>query len=173
MARRLRLARLFSACAFSLGFSAAAAHAQGVVKNTYGDWQQRCETPPGAKSEQCALVQNVMAEDRPNLTLLVIALKTADGKSRLLRMVAPLGILIPSGVGLRIDQADIGRAPYVRCLTTGCIAEAVLDDTLLNQLKGGQTATFIVFQTPEEGVGIPVSLNGFGTGFDALPAPTP
>ena len=149
--------------------AAGAASAQGVVKNTFGDWQMRCETPPGAKSEQCALVQNVMAEDRPNLTLLVIALKTADGKSRLLRMVAPLGILIPAGIGLRIDQADIGRAGYVRCLTTGCIAEAVLDDTLLNQLKGGQTATFIVFQTPEEGVGIPVSLKGFGPGFDGLP----
>jgi len=145
------------------------ARAQGIVKNSYGEWQMRCETPPGAKNERCALVQNVMAEDRPNLTLLVIALKTADGKSRLLRMVAPLGILIPAGVGLKIDQNDIGRAGYVRCLTTGCIAEAVLDDTLLNQLKGGQTATFIVFQTPEEGVGIPVSLYGFGTGFDSLP----
>jgi invasion protein IalB len=155
--------------AAALTAAAGAAGAQGVVKNTFGDWQMRCETPPGAKSEQCALVQNVMAEDRPNLTLLVIALKTADGKSRLLRMVAPLGILIPAGIGLRIDQADIGRAGYVRCLTTGCIAEAVLDDTLLNQLKGGQTATFIVFQTPEEGVGVPVSLNGFGAGFDGLP----
>jgi invasion protein IalB len=168
---RSRLFRGAAAAALvlaALGFSGAAP-AQGVVKNTYGDWQMRCETPPGAKNEQCALVQNVMAEDRPNLTLLVIALKTADGKSRLLRMVAPLGILVPAGVGLRIDQNDIGRAGYVRCLTTGCIAEAVLDDTLLNQLRSGQTATFIVFQTPEEGVGIPVSLKGFGAGFDALP----
>src|SRR5215210_8134028 len=155
-----------AALAAVLMAAAGAASAQGVVKNTFGDWQMRCETPPGAKNEQCALVQNVMAEDRPNLTLLIIALKTADGKSRLLRMVAPLGILIPAGVGLRIDQNDIGRAGYVRCLTTGCIAEAVLDDTLLNQLKGGQTATFIVFQTPEEGVGVPVSLSGFGAGFD-------
>jgi invasion protein IalB len=157
------------ALAAALLTASSGAIAQGVVRSTHGDWQMRCETPPGAKSEQCALVQNVMAEDRPNLTLLVIALKTADGKSRLLRMVAPLGILIPAGIGLRIDDKDIGRAGYVRCLTTGCIAEAVLDDTLLNQLKGGQTATFIVFQTPEEGVGIPVSLNGFGTGFDSLP----
>jgi invasion protein IalB len=153
----------------ALALGAPHAFAQGVVKNTFGEWQMRCETPPGAKNEQCALVQNVMAEDRPNLTLLVIALKTADGKARLLRMVAPLGILIPAGVGLKIDQNDIGRAGYVRCLTTGCIAEAVLDDTLLNQLKGGQNATFIVFQTPEEGVGIPVSLTGFGAGFDSLP----
>ena len=164
-----RLRPLHVALAAALLTASSAAMAQGVVRSTHGDWQMRCETPPGAKSEQCALVQNVMAEDRPNLTLLVIALKTADGKSRLLRMVAPLGILIPAGIGLRIDDKDIGRAGYVRCLTTGCIAEAVLDDTLLGQLKGGQTATFIVFQTPEEGVGIPVSLNGFGTGFDSLP----
>jgi invasion protein IalB len=166
---RWRWIRAAAAAALATALTAGAAAAQGVVRNTFGDWQMRCETPPGAKSEQCALVQNVMAEDRPNLTLLVIALKTADGKSRLLRMVAPLGILIPAGIGLRIDQNDIGRAGYVRCLTTGCIAEAVLDDTLLNQLRGGQTATFIVFQTPEEGVGVPVSLNGFGAGFDGLP----
>src|SRR3954462_8615183 len=144
-------------------------HAQGVVRNTFGDWQLRCETPAGAKAEQCALVQNVAAEDRPNVTLLVIVLKTADGKSRLLRVVAPLGVLLPAGLGLKIDQADVGRAGFVRCLTTGCVAEVVMEDTLVGQLKGGKTATFIVFQTPEEGIGIPVSLAGFGSGFEKLP----
>jgi len=156
-----------------LGFGipgwASVGHAQGVVRNTFGDWQLRCETPAGAKVEQCALVQNVAAEDRPNVTLLVIVLKTADGKSRLLRVVAPLGVLLPAGLGLKIDQADVGRAGFVRCLTTGCVAEVVMEDTLIDQLKKGQTATFIVFQTPEEGVGIPVSLNGFGPGFESLP----
>ena len=85
--------------------------AQGVVKNTFGDWQMRCETPAGAKAEQCALVQNVAAEDRPNMTLLVIVLKTADQKSRLLRVVAPLGVLLPSGLGLKIDDRRISAAP--------------------------------------------------------------
>ncbi|NIX76705.1 invasion associated locus B family protein [Microvirga terricola] len=145
------------------------ANAQGMVKSTYGDWQMRCETPAGATAEQCALVQNVVAEDRPNVTLVIIVLKTADSKSKLLRIVAPLGILLPSGLGLKIDQTDIGRAGFVRCLSTGCVAEVVMEDSLISQLKSGQAATFIVFQTPEEGIGIPVSLNGFGAGFDALP----
>jgi len=152
-----------------LGLLGPGAQAQGVVKNTFGDWQMRCETPAGAKAEQCALVQNVAAEDRPNVTLIIIVLKTADAKSRLLRVVAPLGVLLPSGLGLRIDQADIGRAGFVRCLTTGCVAEVVMEESLVEQLKKGQTATFIVFQTPEEGIGIPVSLNGFAPAFDALP----
>ncbi len=143
--------------------------AQGAVRATHGDWQVRCDTPPGSRSDQCALVQNVAAEDRPNVALTVIALKTADGKARLLRVLAPLGVLLPSGLGLKIDTADIGRAGFVRCLPSGCVAEVVMDDNLLNQLSTGQTATFIIFQTPEEGIGVPVSLNGFKPGFEALP----
>jgi invasion protein IalB len=161
------------AAALSLGLAMLStteiAQAQGVVRNTFGDWQMRCETPAGAKTEQCAIVQNVAAEDRPNVTLVVIVLKTADGKSRLLRVIAPLGVLLPSGLGLKIDQADIGRAGFVRCLASGCVAEVVMEDALIDQMKKGQSATFIVFQTPEEGIGIPVSLNGFGPGFDSLP----
>ncbi len=83
-------------------------------------------------------------------------------------MVAPLGILLPSGLGLKIDQNDVGRTAFVRCLSTGCVAEVVMDDKLIGQLKAGQQATFIVFQTPEEGVGIPLSLKGFGPGVDSL-----
>jgi len=143
--------------------------AQGLVKAKYGDWQLRCETPPGAAHEQCALLQSVAAEDKPNINLVVIVLKTADGKNRLLRVIAPLGILLPSGLGLKVDDVDIGRAGFVRCLPSGCVAEVVMEEKLIDQLKNGKNATFIIFQTPEEGVGIPLALEGFKTGFDALP----
>jgi invasion protein IalB len=145
------------------------AFAQGAVKSSHGDWQIRCDTPPGAKTEQCALIQNVTAEDRPNVGLSVIVLKTADKKQRILRVLAPLGVLLPSGLGLKVDQTDVGRTPFVRCLPNGCVAEVVMDDKLMDQLKTGTNATFIVFQTPEEGIGIPIALKGFGEGFDKLP----
>jgi invasion protein IalB len=155
--------------AAALGGAAGPARAQGVPKGKYGDWEMRCETPPGAPREQCALIQRIEDKDRPNVNLVVIVLKTADGKSRLLRVVAPLGVLLPSGLGLKIDQADVGRAGFVRCLPTGCVAEVMMEDKLIEQLKGGSTATFIIFQTPEEGIGIPLTLTGFKDGFDKLP----
>jgi invasion protein IalB len=151
---------------FALGTPALA---QGVVKSKHGDWELRCETPPGASREQCALLQSVAAEDKPNVNLVVIVLKTADGKSRLLRVVAPLGVLLPNGLGLKIDQADIGRAGFVRCLPTGCVAEVVMEDKLIDQMRTGTTATFIIYQTPEEGIGIPLNLAGFKDGFEKLP----
>lgn len=144
-------------------------HAQGAVKSVHKDWQIRCDTPPGAKSEQCALIQSVTAEDRANVGLTVIVLKTADQKSRLMRVVAPLGVLLPSGLGLKIDDANIGRAGFVRCLPNGCIAEVVMDDALIGKLRTGKAATFIIFQTPEEGIGFPMSLAGFAEGYEKLP----
>src|SRR5208283_2161250 len=51
------------------------AAAQGAVRSVHGDWQIRCDTPPGAQGEQCALMQSVTAEDRPNVGLTVIVLK--------------------------------------------------------------------------------------------------
>ena len=54
------------------------AKSEGAVKDKHGNWETRCETPPGAASEQCAIVQSVADEERPNITLVVIALKTAD-----------------------------------------------------------------------------------------------
>ena len=54
-----------TALAAHFAFASAPAQAQGAVRSVHGDWQIRCDTPPGAQSEQCALMQSVTAEDRP------------------------------------------------------------------------------------------------------------
>lgn len=143
--------------------------AQGEVKENHGSWEIRCETPAGAKKEQCAMTQFVVAENRPNVGLTLIVLRTADKQSHVLRVLAPLGVLLPSGLGLRIDGENLGNVSFVRCLPDGgCVAEIVMDDNLINKLKAGSLATFVIFQTPEEGIGIPIELKGFTAGFEAL-----
>lgn len=142
---------------------------KGTLRSKHGEWSILCDIPAGAKNEQCALIQNVVAADRPEVGLSVVALKTADNKARILRVLAPLGVLLPNGLGLNVDGKDIGRAYFVRCFEDGCYAEVILDDALMKTFRAGKSATFIVFQTPEEGIGIPVDLKGFSEGFDALP----
>ncbi|ODT69088.1 MAG: Invasion associated locus B [Pelagibacterium sp. SCN 63-23] len=161
--------RIFVLGAALAGLAAAPALAQGTIRAEYGDWQMSCDTPPGASFEQCAIIQNVLAEDQPNVGLSVIVLRTADREARLLRVLAPLGVLLPNGLGLNVDGTDMGRVAFVRCLPNGCVAEVELDDEIIKVLSEGSSAIFVVFKTPEEGVGIPVSLEGFSEGFAALP----
>jgi invasion protein IalB len=79
-----------------------------------------------------------------------------------------MGVMLPSGLGLKIDEVDVGRVGFVRCLPNGCVAEVVMDDNLLEKLRGGQTATFIIFLAAEEGIGFPINLKGFAEGVDSL-----
>jgi len=165
----LRKFWIFLAIASFIATNVNHAFAQGAVKSSHGAWSMVCDVPAGASSEQCALMQNVVAQDRPEVGLSVVVLRTADRESEIMRVLAPLGVLLPNGLGLNVDGEDIGRAYFVRCFQDGCYAEVILQGELLETLKKGNTATFIVFQTPEEGIGIPVDLTGFSDGYDSIP----
>ena len=132
-----------------------AAFAQGAVKSVHGDWQIRCETPPGAQSEQCALFQSVVAEDRTNVGITVLVLKTADQKSRLMRVQVAARRAAARRPRAQDRPGRCRPRRLVRCLPRGCYAEVVMDDALIGKMKTGQTATFFIFQTPEEGIGFP------------------
>ena len=140
----------------------------GDVIAQHGDWQVVCKPPPpGSKNKVCALVQSVTAEDRNNVGLTVYFQKFSNG-TRVLRVFAPLGILLPPGLGLKIDGKDVGNAPFLRCHTFACYAQVVVKDNLTEQLSTGKTAIFVIFQTEEAGIGIPISLAGFAKGLAML-----
>ena len=161
------------ACVAAL--SLPSAHAQffgdvgGEVRGEYGAWKLRCDTIPGARDEQCAITQYVTAADRENVGLSVVFLRTADKQAELLRVLAPLGVYLTTGLGLRIDSEEIGQVAFQRCLPNGCFVEVSLDETLLAKFRAGSEALFIINEIPTEGIGIPISLEGFSAGFDALP----
>jgi invasion protein IalB len=163
------IAKLAAVIALFAAALPAGAQQNGTVKSTHGSWSIICDTPPGSSVEQCIMMQNVVAEDRADLGLSVVILRTADRKAEIMRVLAPLGVLLPTGLGLYVDKKDNGRAYFKQCFADGCYAEVILEKPLVDTLRTGKEATFIVFATPEEGIGIPVDLAGFGEAFDALP----
>lgn len=168
--------------ALLLAVSASGASAQGTLKEKYGDWQHRCDKTSASAEEQCILIQNVLDQSDLNLAVVILRVEdpaaTAEARRRdpaaqpvrrpVLRVIAPLGILLPRGLGLKIDEREIGSTGFVRCLESGCVAEVDMDATLIEAFRKGKTALFAVFLTPEEGRGLPVTLAGFDQGFAQL-----
>jgi invasion protein IalB len=174
--------------ALGAGIAASPSAAQGIVRGNFSDWELRCEQQQG-RDEQCILYQNVADERDSNINVVVVVLRVAEGQGAdgkpavrkpVLRVIAPLGVLLPRGLGLRIESAtekdkdgkpvvkDIGSTGFVKCVPSGCVAEVEIDDRLQNELKNGQTATFIIFDKPNEGRGLPLTLVGFERGLQAL-----
>ncbi|MEN3147013.1 invasion associated locus B family protein [Neorhizobium sp. IRAMC:178] len=142
----------------------------GNVRENHGAWSIICDRPAGASADQCALMQNVIAEDRPEVGLSVVVLKTADRKARILRILAPLGVLLKDGMELYVDNNNIGRAYFTRCFSEGCYVEVEIDEELMRILRAGKAAVFALRESADQDrVGIPIELTGFGPGYDALP----
>lgn len=142
----------------------------GSVRSNHGAWAVICDQPAGAATEQCALMQNVIADDRPEVGLSVVILKTADRKARILRILAPLGVLLKDGMELFVDGNNIGRAYFTRCFSEGCYVEVEIDDELMKILRAGKAAVFALRESADQDrVGIPIELAGFGEGYDQLP----
>lgn len=153
--------------AILLGF-AGTASAQGVVRSSHGDWQMRCDDTQGPGVDICALMQSVTAKDNKNIGITIIIQKHKGGKV-LLRAQTPLGVLLPGGLGLQVDGKDLGRTIFLRCLPSGCLAEVPLDKKVLSNFRAGAKATFVIFESPKKGIGLPVSLKGFTAGYESLP----
>ena len=142
----------------------------GTIRSNHGAWSVICDTPAGASAEQCALMQNVIAEDRPEVGLSVVVLKTADCKAKILRILAPLGVLLKDGMELYVDGNNIGRAYFTRCFSEGCYVEVEIDEELMKILRAGKNAVFALRESADQDrVGIPIELAGFGEGYDKLP----
>ncbi len=138
-----------------------------VVKAQYGFWKHECTRPPGAKNELCAITQDV-TDERNNDIGVSVHVQILPGGQRILRVIAPLGVLLTHNLAVKIDGDYLGEAPFSRCYVLGCQAQIEIDDKLGPRLANGKTVLLVIHRTQEEGIGIPISLNGFGQAMAAL-----
>lgn len=138
-----------------------------TVKAQFGDWKHECSKPPGSKNELCAITQDVSDESNPDIGVSVHIQKLPGGES-ILRVIAPLGVLLTHNLAVRIDGDYLGEAPFLRCYVLGCQAQIEVDEKLRTRLTTGKTMLLVVHRTTEQGVGIPISLSGFAQAFGAL-----
>jgi len=141
----------------------------GKVRERHANWEIVCRRKGDKPGDVCAAVQSVEAADKKDFRITVYFQQFKDGQ-RLLRVYTPRGLLLPPGVGLKIDDKDRGHAPFLKCEkhVDACYAHIQVDDQLLDRLKSGTSAIFIVFENEEKGLGVPVTLTGFADAVRAL-----
>ncbi|WP_297322573.1 invasion associated locus B family protein [uncultured Bartonella sp.] len=149
---------------------AQAANQQDIpAPKTFGAWTKICSLPPGTPNIQCEVVQNVRAQDRPDITFRVTLYKLPKNQGTLMRVFVPIRVELRLGVGIKIDDKDMGKMEYRRCLGDNCVAEAFLKAEDLKSFLEGKMATYFIFTTPEEGIGGIIDLNGLKDAYDSLP----
>ncbi|WP_345113501.1 invasion associated locus B family protein [Bartonella jaculi] len=136
---------------------------------TYGAWTKVCSLPLGTPNTQCEVVQNVHMQDRHDISFRVMFYKLPKNQGALMRVFVPIRVELRFGVGIKIDDKDIGKMEYRRCIGDNCVAEAVLKEDILQLFLKGKRATYFIFTTPEQGTGGLIDLQGLSEAYATLP----
>jgi invasion protein IalB len=144
------------------------------VVATHGAWKIQCESAPpkagAAPEKQCGMVQTTHSEKSQKIGLTLVVVKTKqNGKDvTMMRIMAPIGVFLPTGIALEVDGGAVGRVPFTRCLPQVCIAFAEAQAPTLEKMRKGSNANFIIYEAPGIGVPMTISLSGFSAAYSAL-----
>lgn len=140
-----------------------------VEIDQYQDWVLRCENSSQENTRSCVLFQRLVMQDTGQVVLqATMALPKDPEESPLAVFTLPLGIYLPYGAEITVDDGQPVTAGIETCIQRGCTSVLPLDDELLEQMRSGQKMRIRVKQNEEKNLDFELSLNGFTAGFGAL-----
>jgi invasion protein IalB len=136
----------------------------------FQDWAVRCGQPQGQTQEICEMFQEQNNSDgRPIMGVAVARVASSPNPGMLI--ILPLGIALPEGVAVKIDDGEEVPVEVQRCQRRGCEIEVLLEPALLNRLKSGRQANVLFHVEQPTGVqkvSVPISLLGFTAALDEV-----
>ncbi len=140
------------------------------VTLVYSPWTKLCgrdQNQPAAK-EACLTVREARLETGPFLA--GASLLEQEGEQRkLLRVTLPLGMQLPQGARILLDQDQPLTGRYVICVPTGCVADFDVDAELVGKLKKGQTMVLQGINMTSQVASYPIPLEGFAKANEGPP----
>jgi invasion protein IalB len=133
----------------------------------FKDWFLRCgNTPQG--DERCVLFQDLVDQNSQQPLMQIAVGLWGPEKLRGVIITVPLGVTLPPGLEIAIDEQAITRAPFFQCAQNGCQSRLPLNEELLAKMKAGQGGTVAFADGNGRVVPIPFSLQGFTAGYAAI-----
>ncbi len=141
------------------------------VEATFGDWSRIC-TASTEGVQVCQIVQSANQNESGQLVFQTAVGYVADNDRPILYLTAPLGIFLPRGISIFVDDSEEGLTATVqRCDGSGCLGLLAMSETFVDSLKKGNAAKLVFGATAQQNVSLPLSLDGFTKAFDSLGKP--
>ena len=135
---------------------------------TFRDWTARCEQAPGTSTQRCFIFQNlVLKESGKRLVHMAVGYLAANGQAAAV-ITMPLGISLPAGASISVDEGPPREIVIERCDASGCVGTVALNDRLITDLKHGRAARVSFHDGSRRRISVPLSLLGFTAGFNSL-----
>jgi len=136
----------------------------------YSPWTKFCgkdQNQANAK-EVCLTVKEARLETGQFLAGAALIEQAGEDK-KIFRITLPLGMQLPQGTRVVIDQNEPVMGRYIVCLPNGCMADVEVNPDFVGKLKKGQNVVLQGINLPGQAASYPIPLADFAKANEGPP----
>ncbi len=131
-------------------------------------WAARCSSASRYAPLECAIEQTAVLSKTGQLIVLVNIRVPSDTHAPVALVQLPLGLNLPVGAKLQVDDGKAIDLPIQTCENRGCYASTPVTPDLLAALKSGKQLNVSFQNLAKETMTIPMPLADFAAAYDKI-----
>jgi invasion protein IalB len=150
------------------GTNIAVAQTSPKTTKKFGDWALSCRQLAADGPERCVLFQDILWKKGGKRILNVSLARAGKDKPFVAAVTTPLGILLPAGLTLNVDDKELVRFPLRFCNINGCRGQFPITEAMQKLFSNGNKGRVQFRQPNGRPLRVEFSLKGFEAGFMVL-----
>jgi invasion protein IalB len=131
-------------------------------------WTARCASASRDAPLECAIEQNAVMPRTGQLVIAVNIRVPADPRAPSALIQLPLGLNIPAGAKLQVDDGKAVDLPIQTCEARGCYAGTAIAADLLAAMKAGKQLKVSFQNLNKETLTVPLPLADFAAAYEKI-----
>jgi invasion protein IalB len=131
-------------------------------------WIARCGSTSRDAPLECAIEETAVLTKTGQLIVLVNIRVTSDTRSPVALVQLPLGLNLPAGARLQVDEGKPADLQIQTCENRGCYANLPVAPDLLAALRSGKQLKISFQNLAKETITIPMPLTDFAAAYDKI-----
>ena len=131
-------------------------------------WTARCTSPSRDAPLECAIEETAVLTKTGQLIVLVNVRVPTDTHTPVALVQLPLGLNLPAGAKLQVDDGKVIDMPIQTCENRGCYANTPVTPELLAALKAGKQLKVSFQNLGKETLTVPMPLVDFSAAYDKI-----
>lgn len=131
-------------------------------------WIARCSSGSRTSSLECAIEQSAVLTKTGQLIVLINIRVPAETRNPVALVQLPLGLNLPAGAKLQIDEGKPSDMQIQTCEARGCYANLPISPEMLATMKSGKQLKVSFQNLAEETITIPMPLADFAAAYEKI-----
>jgi invasion protein IalB len=131
-------------------------------------WTARCTSASREAPLECAIEQTAVISKTGQLLVLINIRVTSDTRTPIALLQLPLGLNLPGGAKVQIDEGKATELQIQTCENRGCFAGTSIAPGLLADLKSGKQLKVSFQNLNKETITVAMPLNDFASAYDKI-----